>query len=97
MLGWWLVSGCAQPRVTQRAAVDAANRAAAAAGYRLGDYRRPKALFVRPCGGDHKQWWWISYDPRVELRATNTLGITCDRLSEAEPRARGREIISVLM
>ena len=72
----WLVCGCAQPPVNRHAAINCANRTAEAAGYRLADYRQPKVEFVRPCGGDHKEWW-ISYAPRVELRATNNLGISC--------------------
>lgn len=68
-----LASGCARPVVNKQAAIAAASRTAEVAGYRLADYKRPRVEFVRPCGGDHKEWW-ISYEPRVALRATNALG-----------------------
>ena len=59
--------------LSKQAAIRAAGHAAEVAGFHLADYKKPKAEFVIPCGGDHREWW-ISYEPRVPLRATNAMG-----------------------
>ena len=68
-----VASGCAQPRISKDRAVQAANLAAETAGYRLAEYKEPKAEFLRPSGLDHRVWW-VSYTPRVGLWATNQSG-----------------------
>jgi hypothetical protein len=66
--------------MSKREAVAAANHAAEAAGYRLADYQHPRGEFFHypnlKAGGGEIQEWWILYEPRVELRATNAQGIT---------------------
>lgn len=73
-----LVSGCVHPLMSRRNAIDTANRTAEAAGYRLADYRRPKAEFSHypnlKTGVGEAQEWWVHYEPKVELRATNAYG-----------------------
>jgi hypothetical protein len=66
--------------MSKRNAIDTADRAAEVAGYRLADYRHPRAEFFHypnlKTGVGEIQEWSVTYEPIVELRATNAHGVT---------------------